>query len=256
MKITYWSNSKFADSIRKLFGIPIQPTSLSFDGWENYRNECKTISKFGYNVVEGLDNIQNIVSYIPDKIRNITYFISNIKNKTHVLRTPTKIGTWSDLVTKIPDALMLAVIDFVEFEAFHMMVYYDFDTKDPVIIDYNTQSYIKRKLFPMKIDSLTRGNYGLAWIDFQIVAFAKNKRDIERHPYQKIKSAYIFAKNEYFQFDAWKLVDYDFDSSKPFEITEEKSKAYTEIRKLEAEFSEKVTKHCTNIVKYRDHLWT
>lgn len=255
MRITYWSNSKFANNIRKLFGISIQPTSASFSGWDNYINESKNISKFGYNVVESLDILQNIVLYIPDTFRSIVYFWSNVVSKTHVLKTRAKLGNWSDLCQKIPDALMLAIIDFVEVEAFHMMVCYDSDTKDPVIIDYNSQSYFKRKLFPMKIDTLTRGNYGLAWIDYQISAFAKNKRDIDRHPYQKIKAAYIFARHEYFQFDAYKLADYD--NSKPFEITEEKSyRAYMEVRKLEAEFSEKVTKHCTNIVKYRDYLWT
>ena len=256
MRIIYWSDTKFANSIRKLFGIPVQPTSATFGGWENYRNESKTISKFGYSLVEFLDTIQDIVMFIPDKLRGATYFISNIKNKTNVLKTNAPLGTWSDLCQKIPDALMLSVIDFIEVEAFHNMVCYGSDTKDPVIIDYNSQSYIKRELFPMKIDSLTRGNYGLAWLDFQIASFAKNKRDIDRHPYQKIKAAYLFARHEYFQFDAWELVNYDFDSSKPFEITEEKSKAYEEIQKLETEFSEKVTKHCTNIVKYRDHLWT
>lgn len=256
MRVSYWSNTKFADSIRKLFGIPVQPTSATYDGWNNYRNRSMSISKLGYNIVGSLNKLQNIVFYIPDKIQSIEYFIDNIKNKTHVLRTKTKIGTWSDLVTRIPDALMLSVIDFVETEAFHMMVCYDSDTKDPVIVDYNTQSYIKRKLFPMRIDTLTRGNYGLAWLDFQIAAVSKNKRDIERHPYQKIKAAYLFARHEYFQFDAWKLVDYDFDSSKPFEITEEKREAYKKIHKLEAEFSENVTKHCNYIVKYRDYLWT
>jgi hypothetical protein len=256
MRILYWSNSKFADKLRSLFGIAVQPTSTSFGGWENYRNESKNKSKLGYLMVESLDIVQNIVSYIPDKIRNITYFIGNIKHQTHVLKTRAKFGVWSDLVTKIPDALMLSVIDFVENEAFHMMVCYESDSKDPIIIAHNNQSYMKRKMFPMKIDSSVRGEYGIQWVNFQIRAFAKNKRDIERHPYQKIIAAYLFAKYEYFQFDAWKLVDYNFDSSKPFEITEEKSEAYKKISELEKEFSDEVTKHCNNIVKYRDYLWT
>jgi hypothetical protein len=256
MRSSYWSNSKFADKIRVLFGITTLPAAASFDGWKTYRSESKQKSKFGYFLVEKLNTVQNIVMYVPDKIRSLVYYVSNRQNQTHVLKTQTKPGTWSDLVTKIPDALMLSIIDFVEVEAFHMMVCYDSDTTDPVIIAYNNQSYLKRKLFPMKIDSAVRCEYGVQWLNYQIRAFAKNKRDIDRHPYQKLMAAYYFAKYEYFNFDAWKLVDYDFESSKPFETTPEKSEAYKKIAELEKTFDDEVTKHCTNIVKYRDHLWT
>lgn len=255
MRVTYWSNSEFAQRVRKLFGIPRQPTSATFEGWDEYRKTSNKISKFGYGLVEFLDVLQDIFMFMPDKIDSVSYYLSNIKNGSHVLRTNTKRGSWSDLTSRVPDALLLSVVDFVEKECFWMNVMGSVGDSD--VAKFVHQSYIMRKLFPIKIDANTRAENGFEWLDFQINSMEPTKREIERHPYQKIKAAYLFATGRYKTFDAYDEVGYDLTMSIPFKpMTPEKREMYDKLRVLEAEHEKEITKHCTNIVKYREYLWT
>jgi hypothetical protein len=241
--------------LRELFGIPKQPSSATFEGWDEYTKTSKDVSKFGCWLVEFLDVIQDIFMYVPDKIKSTAYYFSNIKNKSHVLRTNTKRGQWSDLTSRIPDALMLAVIDFVEKECFWMNIMGT--TGDSDVAKYARQSYITRKLFPIYIDTETRAKHGFEWLDFQINSMEPTKRKIERHPYQKIKAAYLFAVGRYKTFDVYDEVGYDLLTTEPFsQMTPEKREMCDKMRVLEAEHEKEITKHCANIVKYREYLWT
>lgn len=255
MRILYWANSAFAKKLRKLFGMPVQPYAATSADWKLHEINSKGASKIGYSLIESLDVAQDIFMYIPDKIKSMTYFFSNVKNQSHVLKTNTKRGKWGDLTSKIPDALMLSVIDFVEKECFWMNVMGE--KGDSNIAKYARQSYITRKLFPIYIDSETRAKHGFAWLDFQINHTEPTKREMERHPYQKIKAAYLFAIGRYKTFDAYDEVGYDLTLSETFSpMTPEKRERYDKMRVLEAEHEKEITKHCTNIVKYREYLWT
>lgn len=255
MRVFYWSNTAFAQKLRKIFGMPPQPFSATFEGWDIHKMKSVTASKIGYKLIESLDTLQDVFMFIPDKMRSIAYYFSNIKNQSHVLRTNIKRGQWGDLTSRIPDALMLSVIDFVEKECFWMNIMGE--KGDSNVAKYARQSYIARKLFPIYIDSETRAKHGFALLDFQINCTEPTKREIERHPYQKIKAAYLFATGSYKTFDAYDEVGYDLTLSEPFRpMTPEKREMYDKIRALEAEHEKELTKHCLNIVKYRDYLWT
>lgn len=255
MRVFYWSNTAFAQKLRKIFGMPPQPSAATFEGWDDFKNKSETASKFGVVVIDSLDTLQDIFMYVPDKLKSTAYYFSNIKNQSHVLRTSTKRGQWGDLTSKIPDALMLSITDFVEKECFWMNIMGT--TGDSDIAKYARQSYITRKLFPIYIDSVSRAKHGFDWLDFQINSSESTKREIERHPYQKIKAAYLFAVGRYKTFDAYDEVGYDLTLSEPFKpMTPEKREMYDKIRALEAEHEKEITKHCVNIVKYRDYLWT
>ena len=224
----YWSLSKFADFLRNLFGISKMSYARTRQGWSDYEMESRRQSRFGYNLIESLDMIQNVVMYIPTKIEDTIRYFKNWNRGTHILKTNTKRGQWGDLCTKIPDALMKSIIDFVEVECYNMQKYCG------VYFAPNTKHYI----------------IGLDWLYFQFHISTGEGSSVD-HPYTKIIEAYWFAKNEYSNFDAYEGINLD-----SFKFNSEVRTNYDLINEREKKFSDKVTLHCKNIVEYRDYLWT
>lgn len=255
----YWSLSKVGDAIRKWFGLPKMLSSGTSEEWAEYETKSKEISPIGYAIVEALDKVQAALFYIPDRVRDGIYYLSNWGDSTHVLRTNVKIGGYADTVNKIPDALLYSIVDFVEKECFWMVIMCDLNdvrTNNKVLQDYYDQSYIKRKIFPIKISDAYRAEIGLLWLEYQ--NDAKFTED-ERHnsPYKKLIAAYHFTKTRYNSFDPYEESGYNkLPVERNFIITDEMRVCFDKIHELEKEFSEQVTKHCQNIVEYRDYLWT
>ena len=262
MRTSYWSNSAFADYLRKVSGIKKQPGFATMDGWKEYERHSNTVAPIMNKMIDYLDNIQKAVYWIPDTFDSIVYFFSNIKNRSHVLRTTTKPGKWSDLVTKIPDALMFAVIDFVEKECFWMNIMSI--EEEGILKYYANQSYLMRKLFPIPIGESIRGREGIKWLEWQIEASKKGVNGYTQTEkcYDAIIAAYKFAKERYFKFDAWEESGYnEADDAGVFgkhwdAASDKRSEYYKKIRILEEEFENQVSLHCGNIVKYRESLWT
>lgn len=263
MRSQYWSNTKFADKIRNLFGIKKQPTSATAEGWDEYETTAKQTSGIGYNIVESLNTIQTVVYWIPDKFKSASYFISNVKNRSHVLPTNVKFGSWGDLTSRIPDALMLSIIDFVEKECFWMNVAFYSERPQGMsdtVWKYNRQSYIQQKLFPVKVSDAERAKNGIEWLEFQIKSGSRNKRNNKSHPYRKLIAAYWFAKNRYgadLYDESGFTAAYDKTPGvQLFKSNPEKDIAFDKLREIEKEYDAQVILHCTNIVKYHGFLWT
>lgn len=255
----YWSNTEFANKIRKIFGIKEQPYSASWEGWEAYDKECKEASLIGYYVIELLDNIQRAIHWPANAFSSAIYWLHNVFSGSHTLRTNVKIGGYSDLVTKIPDALMYAVIDFVETECFWMNI---MSTKEPgLLYDYANQSYLRRKLFPVKVPDYIRGSEGIKWLEFQMEAQPGESPDTNRY-YDPLIAAYKFAKSRYFKFDAWEESGYN-EAERAgilppmfLKNNDIRLEYYKKIRELEEIFDDEVTVHCTNIINLRKGMWT
>lgn len=257
MRIKYWSNTKFADCLRGVFGIEKQPKVATYEGWHVYAQNAKTASKIGYFLAESLNTLQNIWLYLPDKYNHFLAQQSNIRDNVHVLRTNTKRGQWVDLADKIPDALMLSVIDFVENECFHAYII-GYETGSNLINRYQNQSRFSRVFFPVKIPYCIKAMYGFLWLNTQIDVCV-TKRDRERHPYEKIKAAYEFAKYRYTDFDAYVesgLADLYKVDKNIFSSNAAKDDAYARVREIEKQFNKDVEKYSNIIVRYRKHLWT
>lgn len=256
----YWSLSKAGEKIRRVFGLPKTPTALSMEDWDKFHKEERAASPIGVKVVGALDTIQDIVMWVPDKIRDIAYYTSNVKNGSHALRTQTKIGAWGDLTSRVPDALMLAVVDFVEKEAFHMNIIFDSDSTDPLVIKYRDQSYFMRKLFPIETSTEFRVKNAYEWFDYQtnfqrtggeLQVSPNASTPLEEMPYNKIKSVYEFAKTRYMTFDAFDEAGYEENMA-----AERSRQVFDKVRELEAAHEAEVTKHLITIVTLRDYLWT
>jgi hypothetical protein len=117
MRSHYWSCSKFADWLRgtKKLGAG---TAEQWDEWEEK-------AKLAYPVrwwiaEEGLDYLQTIVHFIPDKLYSAKYYINNRwVTKSHALtahRRDIKPGAWCDVGNRFLPCLFNELVDFVEIE--------------------------------------------------------------------------------------------------------------------------------------------
>ena len=114
---SYWSNSKLADWLRGT-GKPSAETSR---GWAEWRHVARQRHPVRYWIAEeGLDAVQNVVYFIPNKLHAIKYYINNRwVTRTHALTAhPRDIrpGTWSDVGYRILPCLFNELVDFVEVE--------------------------------------------------------------------------------------------------------------------------------------------
>jgi hypothetical protein len=117
MRSRYWSCSKFADWLRGTAKLEFG-TSKEWDEW-------KAMAKMRHNfrywlAEEGLDILQKIVYYIPDKIYDVKYYINNRWiTRTHALTAhprDIKPGTWHDLSSRLLPCLFNELVEFVEVE--------------------------------------------------------------------------------------------------------------------------------------------
>jgi hypothetical protein len=117
MRSHYWTCSKFADWVRGTTKLKVG-TSEEWHEWEDRAKRDYPIR--WWLAEEGLDYLQTIVFYIPDKIYDLKYYINNrYITRTHALTaSPVDIkpGTWMDVGNRFLPCLFNELRDFVEVE--------------------------------------------------------------------------------------------------------------------------------------------
>lgn len=110
----YWSNSKFADWLRGT----MKPKAETIEDWEKWRIEAETKYPYRYWLAEeGLDTLQKIVCFIPDKIYSIKYaFANRFVTRTHTLTSTLPRWKWHELDTRILHCMFDELVNFVEVE--------------------------------------------------------------------------------------------------------------------------------------------
>jgi len=127
MRSHYWTCSKFADRLR---GTPKLGCGTS-EEWDEWYKTAGAAHPIRYWIAEeGLDILQNIVYYIPDRLNDIRYYINNRwVSKTHALTAdPRDIrpGRWCDVGNRFLPCLFKELVDFVEIEqAWHHCMWSD-----------------------------------------------------------------------------------------------------------------------------------
>lgn len=117
MRSNYWSCSWFADWLR---GTPKLSAGTS-EEWRDWKLNAKKQYPFRYWLAEqGLDHLQNIVMFIPDKLYAVKYYVNNRwVTGTHKLTAhPRDIrpGSWCDVGNRFLPCLFNELVDFVEVE--------------------------------------------------------------------------------------------------------------------------------------------
>ena len=113
----YWTCSKFADWLRGTHKLKFG-TSEEWNLWET---ASKTHHPFRYWLAEeGLDYLQKVVFFIPDKLYDVKYYFNNRWiTRTHALTAnpkDIKPGTWCDVGNRFLPCLFNELVDFVEVE--------------------------------------------------------------------------------------------------------------------------------------------
>lgn len=113
----YWSCTNFADWLR---GVPKLQSGTSKE-WREWEQSAKANSPTRYWLAEeGLDHLQKVIYYIPDKLYELKYYINNRwVSRTHCLTAqPSNIrpGSWRDLGDRILPCLFDELVNFVEIE--------------------------------------------------------------------------------------------------------------------------------------------
>jgi hypothetical protein len=113
----YWSCTPFADWVRGTRKLK----SGTSEEWSDWQDKAK-----GYNPVrfwiaeEGLDKLQDFVTYPIRKIYDVKYYINNrYVTRTHALTAHSrdiKPGDWCDVGSRFLPCLFNELVDFVEVE--------------------------------------------------------------------------------------------------------------------------------------------
>ena len=113
----YWTCSKFADWIRGT----TKGGAKTAEGWDKWEKRAKAAYPIRWWLAEeGLDKLQTIVMWIPDRIYDVKYYINNRwVTRTHALTAhprDIKPGTWCDVGNRFLPCLFNELQDFVEVE--------------------------------------------------------------------------------------------------------------------------------------------
>ena len=127
MRSNYWSIGKFADWVR---GTPKLKVGTS-EEWDDWEDRAQSYHPVRYWLAEeGLDYLQKIVYYIPDRLNDIRYYINNRwVSRSHSLTAhprDIKPGKWQDVGNRFLPCMFNELVDFVEIEqAWHRCMWSD-----------------------------------------------------------------------------------------------------------------------------------
>lgn len=132
MRNHYWTCSKFADWLRGT----TKGGAKTSEGWDEWEKRAKAAYPVRWWLAEeGLDILQTIVFYIPDKLYGLKYYVNNRwVTKTHALTAHARDiprGEWRDVGNRFLPCLFNELVDFVEVElAWWHIAWADADEKN------------------------------------------------------------------------------------------------------------------------------
>jgi len=130
MRSNYWSCSRFADWLR---GCD-KPKAASGPEWLQWRRATQEQHPVRYWIAEeGLDLLQNIWMWIPDRINDVRYYVNNRwVSCTHALTAHARDirpGEWRDVGNRFLPCLFNELVDFVEIETAGHHVVWDSEAR-------------------------------------------------------------------------------------------------------------------------------
>ena len=122
-RMNYWSDSAFAEWLRKKFGLS-NPGALTSKGWREWRNESKKTAPFIHWLTDEVFNkVQDFFCWPKDKLWDLRCAINaRFFDKYH--RLPTRLNPWQyhEVDTRVLHGLFETLVDFIEIEKAWMNV--------------------------------------------------------------------------------------------------------------------------------------
>jgi hypothetical protein len=276
MRSHYWTIGKFADWLR---GTPKLKcgTSEEWDAWETTAKSAHPIR--WWIAEEGLDYLQNVVYYIPDKLNDVRYYINNRwVTRSHALTAhPRDIapGTWRDVGNRFLPCLFNELVDFVEIEqAWHHCIWSD-EAKKEFEVPWWRKGWLRWRTWR----SPEAGMAYLTW-----ASTLTNAEFLEEGEKHKAEPTYqAKAAKEIIELYTWWTVTYrnrpdpyeasgwsaaceaqrianggrlSFSSPKDPVLKKASDKAHKLLQKIEKAYEKEDEEMMIRLIKIRESLWT
>ena len=276
MRSHYWTIGKFADWLR---GTPKLKCGTS-EEWNEWEDTAKAAHPVRWWIAEeGLDYLQKIVYYIPDRLDDIRYYINNRwVSKSHALTADPrdiKPGSWSDVGNRFLPCLFKELVDFVEIEqAWHHCMWSD-DAKTKFNVPWYRSGWLRWRTWR----NPEAGLEYLRWAETLTNAeFLDDDKKQEAEPTYQAKAAkeiielYTWWTTTYRNrpdpYDASGWTAYceasrlanggrlSFSGDKNPELKKMSDVAMKKLRKMEADYEKEEEQMMIRLIKIRQSLWT
>lgn len=276
---SYWSTSAFADKVRGTKKL----ASGTATEWRQWEQSAKTAHPIRYWIAEEfLDYINEVWTYIPSKVNDISYYINNRwvsrTNSLTASKQDIKPGEWRDVGDRILYCLFNELQDFVEIEvAWNHITFSDPDTARLYNIPKNKTSRFSRRSFRCP----QAGIDSLKWQStiIQSAEEGYSGDEVGKLSRQAINAVEILELYNWWtttyrsrptpeDASGWstvhQLVDDDFESvmdslenlDKYPDLRKKSNDCLASMRTIEAKYMQEETDMLIRLIKIRDSLWT
>jgi len=276
MRSSYWSCSKFADWLR---GTPKLGCGTS-EQWDAWYKQAEHAHPIRYWIAEeGLDYVQKIVYYIPDKLNDLRYYINNrwVSHSHRLTAHPRDIrpGNWCDVGNRFLPCLFNELVDFVEIEqACHHCMWSD-EAKTKFNVPWYRSGWLRWRTWRCPEAGLEY----LRWAET-----LTNEEFLEEGEKHNAEPTYqAKAAKEIIELYTWWTVTYrnrpdpyeasgwtavceaqreanggrlSFSSSKDPVLKKQSDKAHKLLQKIEADYTKEDEQMMIRLIKIRESLWT
>jgi hypothetical protein len=276
MRNHYWTCSKFADWLRGT----ASPGALTSKGWREWREAAQKKHPVRYWLAdEGLDYLQTVVFYIPDKLYGLKYYINNrFVTRTHALTAhPRDIapGDWCDVGNRFLPCLFNELRDFVEVELAWWNVVWDEEAQKKFNAPFYSYGWWRWRVWRCPESGLDNLRWQIALTNVDYVAedhpdYGKPTPQAERA--QEILDLYNWWTVTYrnrpdpYEASGWSAYceanraanggRLSFSAEKTPELRAMNERSHELLNKIEAEYEAEDEAMLIRLIKIRGSLWT
>jgi hypothetical protein len=271
----YWTCSKFADWIRGTTKIKCG-TGTEWNEWEKAAKAKYPIR--WWLAEEGLDKLQDIWCYIPERLNDVRYYINNRwVSKTHALTAhPSDIprGEWRDVGNRFLPCLFNELVDFVEVEQAWHHCMWDEETRKKYRTPWWRSGWLRWRTWRCPEAGLDYLKWAMTLTNKDFIQEGeKEEPTYQAKAAKEILELYTWWKEVYpnrpdaMDASGWSAycdamrVKYpgsflaSLDSKDP-EDRKASDKAHKLLRKIEAAYEKEDEAMMIRLIKIRDSLWT
>jgi len=274
MRSHYWTIGPFADWLR---GTPKLKCGTS-EEWNDWEDRAKAAHPVRWWIAEeGLDFLQRIVYYIPDKLNDIRYYINNrwVSHSHRLTAHPRDIkpGNWCDVGNRFLPCLFNELVDFVEIEqAWHHCIWSD-EAKTKFNVPWYRKGWLRWRTWRCPEAGLEY----LRWAETLTNKEFIQEGEKEEPTYQakaakEIIELYTWWTVTYrnrpdpYEASGWTAVceesrlanggRLNFGTEKDPVLKKKSDKAHKLLQKIEAEYAKEEEAMMIRLIKIRESLWT
>jgi len=272
----YWSCSPFADWVRGTKKL----SAGTSEQWDEWTTAAQMKHNFRYWLAEeGLQHLQDFVTWPVRKIYDIKYYINNrFVTGTHRLTAHARNirpGDWCDVGNRFLPCLFNELVDFVEIESAWIHIAWSDEGKAKYSAPFWATGWFRWRTWRCPQAGLDHLDWAMSltnsdWCDPNDPNYGKPTSQAIRA--REIKELYTWWTTVYparpDPYDASGWTEYceasrianggrlSFSSDKTPELKKMSDKAHKLLQKIEAQYEKEDTEMMIRLIKARDSLWT